>query len=149
MYQKAIDIYPENYTAYSEMGMVYANGKKDLESAIKCFDKAIAYKINYTDPYYYAAGIYLNKGDFYAAIKYLEKGIKYGGNSVPELHYNLGYAYANTSNFKKAEEQLLMCLSLNDRMAQAYQLLGSVYQQLGKPNEAQQCMQRYQMLTGQ
>jgi tetratricopeptide (TPR) repeat protein len=149
MLEKAIEIFPENYTAYNEMGIVFANGKKDLSKALTYFNKAMALKVNYSDPYYYASAILLNQTDYYGAIKYLERGIKNGGNRVPEFYYNLAYAYANTNSLKKAEENLLLCLGINDRYAQAYQLLGNVYQQMGKTNEAQQCMQRYQMLTGQ
>lgn len=149
MLEKAIEIFPENYSAYNEMGIVYANGKKDLSKALSYFDKAMALKVNYSDPYYYASAILLNQTDYYGAIKYLERGIKNGGNRVPEFYYNLAFAYANTNSLKKAEENLLLCLGINDRYAQAYQLLGNVYQQMGKTNEAQQCMQRYQMLTGQ
>jgi tetratricopeptide (TPR) repeat protein len=141
--QRSVEIYPENFTAYNEIGLVYANIKGDLGKAITYFDKAISHKINYSDPYYYAAALFLNKRDFYGAINYLERGIKYGGKSVAEFHYNLAFAYLNTNSTKKAEEYVINAITLNNNFAQAYQLLAQIYQAQGRQADANQIKQQY------
>lgn len=142
-FNRAIEIYPENYMAYNDIGLIYANMLGDAKTAITYFDKAISIKVNYADGYYYASAILLGQRDFYGAISYLERGIKNGGKTVPEFYYNLAYAYLNTNNYKKAEEQVLLCLSLNRGFGQAYQLYAQILNAQGRQNEAKQLMQQF------
>lgn len=140
---RAIEIYPENYMAYNDIGMVYANLLGDAKTALTYFDKAVSIKVNYADGYYYASAVLLGQRDFYGAIPYLERGIKNGGKSVPEFYYNLAYAYLNTNNLQKAEQQVLLCLSLNRSFGQAYQLYAQILNAQGRQNDAKQLMQQY------
>lgn len=146
--QKAIDVFPENYMAYSNMGLVYLQGKKDYGKALDYFKKANTYKFNYTDAYYYSAMAEYQRGDFRAGVKYLENATKRGGSGVPEIYYNLGYGYYNLQNYSKAEEALTQCLTVNPKMAMGYRLLAEVFTKQNKTQEAQFCMQKYQELGG-
>jgi tetratricopeptide (TPR) repeat protein len=146
--EKSIVIFPENYTAYNDLGLVYLNLKHDPNKALECFKKSYSLKYNFTDAYYYAAAVYMNQNDFRSAIPILENSIKRGGSGVPQIYYNLGIAYLNTSSFKKAEEQLINCLSLDPNFLQAYKALAQVFSSTSRPEQAQQCMQRYQQLGG-
>jgi tetratricopeptide (TPR) repeat protein len=149
MLDKAIELYPENYSAYNEKGIVVLNGKRNPEKALTLFDKAIELKINYSDAYYYASAIYLNQNKFTEAIKYLNDGIKRGGNRVADLHYNLGYAYMNTNSLNKAEESFINAININPNFLMSYRALAQVYDQLGDSNRAQQVMQMYYQKGGQ
>jgi Tfp pilus assembly protein PilF len=62
---------------------------------------------------------------------------------VPEFYYNLAYAYLNTNNLQKAEQQVLLCLSLNRSFGQAYQLYAQILNAQGRQNDAKQLMQQY------
>jgi Tfp pilus assembly protein PilF len=147
--RKAIEIYPENYKAYNDLGLLYVNLKKDNATGLEMFKKAISYKFNYTDAYYYAGATMLNQNDFLGSIPYLENGIKRGGNGIPEMYYNLGYAYLNTNNNKKAEENFIAALNLNDKMLMAYKALAETYNRMGRQDAAQSVMHRYYQLGGQ
>ncbi len=80
------------------------------------------------------------------AIPYLETALKRGGNGSPELYYNLGICYYRTNNYKKAEEALINCLTINQNFAQGYQVLAEVFKAEGKNEEAKQCEERFQKL---
>lgn len=147
--RKSIEIYPENYKAYNDLGLLYVNVKKDNAAGLELFKKAMNYKFNYTDAYYYAGATLLNQNDFLASIPYFENGIKRGGNGIPEMYYNLGYAYLNTNNNKKAEENFIAALNMNDKMLMAYKALAETYNRMGRQDAAQSVMQRYYQLGGQ
>lgn len=146
---RSIQIYPENYIAYMNLGLVYFNGKKDPDKALECFKKSSSYKYNYTDAYYYSAICEYQRGNYGAGIKYLENSLKRGGSSVPEIYYNLGLGYYHTASYAKAEENLKMSLTINPKNAMGYRLLAEVFTKENKTQEAQFCMQKYQELGGQ
>ena len=71
MYQKAIDLEPNNPTLWTEIGQVYVL-KDDLNLAQKSFGEAIALRPQYIDPHYYLALIYDEQNNKEAAINELE-----------------------------------------------------------------------------
>ncbi len=145
---KAIDIYPENYMAWSALGLVEINLNKNPDKAIEYFRKANEYKFNYTDAYYYTAMAYYQKKDFSEGIKYLEMAVKRGGGSVADVYYNLGLGYFNTGSYKKAEDNMILALTLEPNNAMSYRLLAEVFSKQGKNAEAEECMRRYAALGG-
>jgi Tfp pilus assembly protein PilF len=54
----------------------------------------------------------------------------------------------NNNSLKKAEENLIMCVSIDGKNAMAFRALAEVFNKEGKTQEAQQCMQKYQELGG-
>jgi tetratricopeptide (TPR) repeat protein len=147
-YNKAIEIFPENYTAYANLGLVYVNAKNDLDNALKYFKKANEYKYNYADAYFFSAKVEFTRNNISGGIKYLETAIKRGGNGIPQIYYELGMAYYKTGSFKKAEDNLKLCLSYDPRNAMGYRLLSEVFAKENKTEEAQFCMQKYYELGG-
>jgi tetratricopeptide (TPR) repeat protein len=147
-YNKAIEIFPENYMAYADLGLVYANAKNDLDKGLANFKKANELKYNFTDAYFYSAKTEYARNNIAGGIKYLENSIKRGGNGVPQIYYELGLGYYNLGSFAKAEENLKMCLTLDPNNATGYRLLAEVFKKENKNQEAQFCMQKYQELGG-
>ena len=145
-FDKAIELYPENYSAYSNKALMAFN-KKDFQGCIKIGEQAIKLKENLTEAYYYVALAKLNLNDTYGAIATLEKSIKNGGQ-IPEIYYYLGKAYETTNNTSKAAESFEYCLGMNQNFVQAWADLANVYNKLGRTQEAQGAMQRYQQLGG-
>lgn len=145
---KAIEIYPENYMAWSNLGLVEINLNKNPDKAIEYFKKANSYKFNYTDAYYYTAMAHYQKGDFGTGLKFLEMAVKRGGGSVADVYYNLGLGYYNTGSYKKAEDNLILALTLDQKSVMSYRLLAEVFNKQGKSAEAQECMNRYYALGG-
>jgi len=145
-FDKSIALYPENYSAYSNKTLLAFN-KKDFQNCIKIGEQAIKLKENLTEAYYYVALAKLNLNDTYGAIATLEKSIKNGGQ-IPEIYYYLGKAYETTNNTSKAAESFEYCLGLNQNFVQAWADLANAYNKLGRTQEAQGAMQRYQQLGG-
>lgn len=148
MLQRSIEIAPDNYSAYNDIGQVYANLKKDNANAIKNFEKSTALKFNFAEAYYYEAGIYMAQQDYNHAIALMENAIKRGGSGIPELYYNLGICYLYSGMNKKAEENFINCLTLSPNFAMGYRALAEVFTKEGKTSEAQQCMAKFQQLGG-
>ncbi len=147
-FNKAIELFPENYMAWSGLGLVELNINRNYDKALEFFKKANSFKFNYADAYYYSGMALYQKGDFAGGLKYLEFAVKRGGGSIPDLYYSIALGYYNSGNNKKAEDNLLLALSLNQNYGAAYLLLAEVFNKQGKTNEAQACMQRYQQLGG-
>lgn len=147
-FNKAIEIFPENYMAYADLGLVYANAKNDLDKGLTYFKKSNELKVNYADAYFYSAKTEFARNNLSAGIKYLETAVKKGGNGVPQIYYELGYAYYNMGSMKKAEDNLILCLTLNPNNATGYRLLAEVFTKQNKTQQAQQCMQKYYELGG-
>lgn len=149
MLQKSIELSPENYAAYNQLGLVYMNVLKDYGKAIKAFEKSTEIKFNFAEGYYYAASCYMIMQDYNKAITLLEQAIKRGGSSIPEVYYNLGASYLTVGMNKKAEENFINCLTLSPNLTMGYRALAEAFQKQGKTNEARQCMQKYRELGGQ
>ncbi|MFN6081475.1 MAG: tetratricopeptide repeat protein, partial [Bacteroidota bacterium] len=97
---------------------------------------------------YYTAMAHYQKGDFGTGLKFLELAVKRGGGSVADVYYNLGLGYYNTGSYKKAEDNLILALTLDQKNAMSYRLLAEVFNKQGKSAEAQECMNRYYALGG-
>ncbi|MES2780533.1 MAG: tetratricopeptide repeat protein [Bacteroidota bacterium] len=144
---QSIKIFPENYVAFDDLGQVY-NAKQELDKAMDCFKIATTFKFNYIDGYFHSAGLEYTRGNFGAAITHFENALKRGGSSVPQIYYYLGLSYMNNNSLKKAEENLIMAVSLDGKNAMGFRALAEVFNKEGKTREAQQCMQKYQELGG-
>ncbi len=145
-FDKSIKLYPENYSAYSNKALIAFN-KKDFQNCIKIGEQAILLKENLTEAYYYVALAKLNLNDTYGAIATLEKSIKNGGQ-IPEIYYYLGKAYDAINNTNKAVEAYENCLGVNQNFVQAWGDLSNGYNKLGRSQEAQYALQKYQQLGG-
>jgi Tfp pilus assembly protein PilF len=54
----------------------------------------------------------------------------------------------NNNSLKKAEENLILAVTLDGNNAMAFRALAEVFNKEGKTDQAQQCMQKYQSLGG-
>ncbi len=143
-FDKSIEIFPENYTAYANKGLLYFN----LKQYQKCIDacvKATTYKNNITEAYYYSALAYLNMNDYNGAIDRLETALKYNGQS-PEIFYYLGKSYEMVKNNTKAASNYEYCLGMNPNFKQAWFDLANQYKILGKNDGYDFCMQKFNAL---
>ncbi len=146
---KSIEIFPENYMAYIQLGLVETQLNQNLDKGIEYFKKANEYKFNQTEAYYYTGMAYYQKGDFQKGVKYFEYGKERGGSSVPDIYYNIALGQYNLGSYKKAEENLMYALAINQNSATYYRLLAEVFLKQNKQQEAQVCMERYKALGGQ
>ncbi len=144
-FDKSIEIFPENYSAYANKGLLYFNLKEYQKCIDACF-KATTYKNNITEAYYYAAMAYLNMNNYNGAIERLETALKFNGQS-PEVFYYLGKSYEAVKNTTKAISNFEYCLGMNPKFKQAWGDLANQYRALGKSQqEIDYCMQQYNSL---
>jgi tetratricopeptide (TPR) repeat protein len=147
MLLKSIEIYPENFTAYSNLGLVYFN-KKEFQKAAETFKKSTDLKENVVESWYYAALAYLNMNDYTNGINCLEMAKKHS-STIPEVYYYLAKAYMATNNLDKASENYQYALGINQNFVQAWGELAQVFQKQGNNAAAEECMKRYRALGGQ
>ena len=140
-FNKSIELYPENYSAYANKGLMYFN-QKLYQKSIEACAKATKLKENITEAYYYAALAYLNMNDYNGAIERLETALKFNGQS-PEIFYYLGKSYEAIKNTTKAAANFEYCLGMNPNFKQAWGDLANQYRSLGKTQDADFCMQKY------
>lgn len=79
---KAEDIYghilkeaPAHAAALNNLGVIFL-AKKDMDRARTHFERAIAHKMDYVDPYYNLACLYSREGNRVKGLEYLEKALR-------------------------------------------------------------------------
>ena len=133
-YQKAVEIKPDDDSAYNNMGIAYDN-LKQFEEAIKSYQKAI--EINpYNNAAYYNMGIaYDNLKQFEEAIKSYQKAIEI----KPEndwAYNNMGNAYRNLKQYKEAIKSYQKAIEIIPEKDEAYYNMGIAYYNLKQYEEA-------------
>ncbi|MDR3205209.1 MAG: tetratricopeptide repeat protein [Deltaproteobacteria bacterium] len=58
-----------------------------------------------------------------------------------EVYYNLGYILSIRGNLEKALEHFRKATIINNQHARAFTQMGFIYQKLGRPGEAQECLE--------
>lgn len=91
------------------------------------------------DPHYqYNLGIfYLNNGQPEEALEHLNKSNSLDPNNTLTL-IGLGLAHSMQGNFKEAERYYQQALKIDPTLAEAHNYLGSVYQEMGMLDKAEQ-----------
>ncbi len=141
---KSIELYPENYSAYTNMGLMYFN-QKLYQKCIEICANATKLKENVTEAYYYAALAYLNLNDYNGAIERLETALKFNGQS-PEIFYYLAKSYEAVNNDSKAVTNYEYCLGMNPNFKQAWGDLANQYKKQGNTQGYEYCIQKYSTL---
>ena len=132
-YDKAIELNPEDATAYCNRGAAYAK-LGQTERAIEDFDKAI--ELNPED-----AAAYYNRGNAYDDLGQTERAIEDFDKAIelnPEFaaYYNRGNAYAKLGQTERAIEDYDKAIELNPEYATAYSNRAESLIRLGRLNEA-------------
>ncbi|MFK4878834.1 tetratricopeptide repeat protein [Lactococcus petauri] len=133
-YLKAIELNPEDTTAYFNLGNVYSALNKN-EEAIVQYLKAIELNPEDTTAYFNLGNVYseLNKNEE-AIVQYL-KVIELNPEDAI-AYFNLGNVYSKLKKNEEALAQYLKSLKLDPEDADIYNNLGNVYSELDKNEEA-------------
>jgi arylsulfatase A-like enzyme/Flp pilus assembly protein TadD len=139
--QKALQINPENYRAWYQMGLLDAQTqteperKTDPNVALSSYQKAIAIQPNFA-PGQRDVGMALYQlKDYAGAATHLEKAIALGLEDA-RLHNFLGICYSQTNRMSKAVTEHQRAIALDPKLAEAHLNLGYAYQHVGKISEA-------------
>jgi len=121
-YKKVIDVNPEHYLGYYNLGVVYHD--KDLKEAIKWYKKAL--ELNSTAPQYNLGNAYLDLEKYKKAIRSYKRYLEtYGEND--QAYVNMGIAYSKLERYKKGFECYYKALELNPKRFQAYVNIFGIY----------------------
>jgi len=136
--QKAISINPTSAGYHEKLGTVLIE-LKDWEGAKQAFEKAIQYEPNLFKAYYKLAQVLEQLEDQQGALKRYTEAIQKGPRFL-EAYSALGRLYADLGYLDHAsqvlQEALKVALTGTEEEAHVHHLLGTVYQQQKKYDDA-------------
>ena len=98
LYQKAIELYPDDYRAYNNLGMIYFD-QGNIAEARRCYNKALEIEPNNPDVNYNAAIAAMADGDMQKAEEHLGKA---AGTSA-DLNAAMGTYYTMKGDYQNAK----------------------------------------------
>lgn len=136
--QKAIAQNPESAGYQEKLGTIMIE-LEDWEGARKAFEKAIELEPDIFKAYYKLAQVSERMDDQQSALKYYTEAVKKGPRFL-EAYSSLGRLYADLGYLDQAtqvlQEALKVALPGTEEEAQAHHLLGTVYQEQQKYDQA-------------
>jgi tetratricopeptide (TPR) repeat protein len=117
-YDKAIELNPDNASAYNNRGLAYDHlDKNDL--AIADYKKAIELNPKYGDAFNNLGKTFSKLEDYKRAILYYDRAIELNRKDA-DAYYNRGNAFSNLGNSKYANDDLKIAAQLGNILAQKY-----------------------------
>jgi arylsulfatase A-like enzyme/Tfp pilus assembly protein PilF len=133
--KKALQINPESYGAWYQLGVLDAKTKSDPAAALASYQKAIAIQPNFAPGQRETGmGLYQQK-DYAGAATHLEKALSLGLEDA-RLHNFLGICYSQTGQISKAVHEHERAIALDPNLAEAHLNLALDYQHIGKIGQA-------------
>jgi tetratricopeptide (TPR) repeat protein len=115
-YNKAIELNPNDASAYNNRGLAYDNlDKNDL--AIADYSKAIELNPEYGDAFNNLGKTFSRVGNYHRAILYYDRAIELNRKDA-DAYYNRGDAFSRLGNSKYANEDLKIAAKLGNIFAQ-------------------------------
>jgi predicted O-linked N-acetylglucosamine transferase (SPINDLY family) len=131
---KAIELNPNNASAYSNLGIALKELKR-LDEALASYDKAIAIKPDYAEAYY-NRGIALNELKRYEeALASYDRAIKIKPDYA-EAYYNRGSALNELKRYEEALASYDKAIAIKPDYATAYSNRGNAFNELKRYEEA-------------
>lgn len=127
--QKTLQINPQNYRAWYEIGLLDA--KSSPVAALYSYEKAIEIQPNFSPAQRETALALYQQKDYVNAATHLEKAIALGLNDA-RLHNFLGICYSQTNRMSQAVREHQLAIKLDPNLAEAHLNLAYAYQHVGK-----------------
>jgi tetratricopeptide (TPR) repeat protein len=124
LFRHAIDVTPQNYIAYNDIG-VSLHRKGQFEEAARAFREAVSLKPDYATAHYNLGSLLLGKGSLDEAIDELKKAVDIQPN-YPEAQNNLGTARVGQKRYDEALVHYREALRLKPDYAEARRNLDAV-----------------------
>jgi tetratricopeptide (TPR) repeat protein len=138
IWQKALDVVPNNPRAYTNLAAAYGEMGQYNEALDAC-RQAMKLKPDCAEAYSNLGNIYVRLGKYEDVIKVCEKTIKLRPNFA-EAYNNLGFAYGQLGRYEEAVAACSKAVRLKPYLAEAHSNLGAAYNRLGCSIEAiEQC----------
>jgi len=126
--EKALEIDPDSYQAYSSLGAIYKNIMTD--TAIQYLERAIELKPDYAISHYNLGSCFFDKQQLKNSVFHLEAAIELQPDFV-DAYVNLGMAYREQGNIEKAIYYLERAINLRQNCSEAYYNLGFCFRDQG------------------
>ena len=138
--QTLISQHPNESLLYNINGVCYkASGQ--LEVAVKCFEKAVAIKSDFTDAHYNLGLTLQDLNQLDAAVKSYQMTLALQNNYF-KAHNNLGVIYKEFGQMGDAVKSFEQAIGFQPDYAEAHNNLGTTLQELGQLNEAVNCYEK-------
>jgi tetratricopeptide (TPR) repeat protein len=145
-FNKASTMEPRNHIPYNGIAEVYRDNKKDMETAMTWYQKALSAKPDERKACF-GMGYCLNSKKGYAeAIPYLEKAIE-NEPTYTAAFIELGYSYYKTGKETEALSQFTKALDLNPKNENARYYATLVYINQKNKTKAQQMVDELKALS--
>lgn len=125
LWKDVVRQYPNQPRAHYSLGLLYY-GKKDLDTALDYYRKAVEFDPKYAEAYNNMGLIYGQRFETDKAIEYFSKSLDVVPNRLLPLG-NLGRAYLNIKKYPEAIATLQKALTVNPHYSVALILLGRAY----------------------
>ena len=131
----ALQINPQNYRAWYQLGLLDAKTKPDPAAALASYQKAIAIQPNFSPGQRETGMALYRQKDYASAATHLEKALALGLEDA-RLHNFLGICYSQTHRMSQAVREHRRAIELDPKLAEAHLNLAYAYQRLGKTSQA-------------
>jgi len=126
--REATEIDPEHTNAYQNLGIIWRM-RGDFDKARRFFEKCLEIDSDYILAYGALGGLLQKSGDPAGAIRYYKKRIELQPSEA--IYVNLGAAYMDAGNYRKAIENYEKALEMDPGSGAAHFNLGNAYLKLG------------------
>ena len=137
-WQKAVELNPDYFQAWYDLGNAYYSGRNDFDSAYKYWQKALELKPDDNDVLYNLGNAYRERGEFDKAIDIYKKVI--GKNPKDhEAWNNMANAYSGKGEIKSAIECWEKALEIKPDKVETWYNLGVIYFKLEEFDKSIEC----------
>jgi tetratricopeptide (TPR) repeat protein len=140
IWQKALDVVPNNVRAYYNLGLAMQKQGR-LPEAIRNYNQAIRLNPDYYRAYYNLGHLMQSGGRLKEAAGYYQQVIAIKPD-LADAYCNLGSAFLSMGRFDEAISEYRKALSIQPNDAETYNNLGLVFIRLGKFDEAEQQLRK-------
>ncbi len=133
-YRKAIELKPEFYWYYSQLGQILIQQDK-LDEALNTYSHAVEINPNSTYSYYAIGKILEKQNNFSKAIAYYQKAINLKSN-VYFFYTSLAEATIQQGNYQKAIEFCSKALEYNSKSSKAYRVIALALDKIGDTDKS-------------
>ncbi len=133
---KGVDLDPDDYYTHWNLASIYA-GRKDMERALKEYNRALALNSNDADLLAEMADLFSYKGEPDRAIEQIERAKSLNPKYPDWYDWSLGFAYFQKRQYADAVAALER---MPDPPNTAYLLLAAIKAKLGTPTPLEQIM---------
>ncbi len=138
--QTLISHHPSESLLHNISGVCY-KAVGQLEMAVRCFEKAIAIKPDFTDAHYNLGLTLQELNQLEAAVKSYQVTLALQNNYI-KAYNNLGIIYKELGQMEDAVKSYEQAIALKPDYAEAHNNLGTTLQEMGRLNEAVNCYEK-------